>query len=423
MDKDRIVIIGAGLQGLTTANALLDRGEEVLLLERSSGVGEGASFANAGMLTPSQANPWNSFSDIIRIISGIGRKGSPMSLKLNQLPSLFSWGLRFLANSTKSRYLSSTNNVCKLAQHSLELTKSIREQHNLNYDHSSVGTMKIFREEGNFDKANKESLRLSEIGLPFKSLNIKEVLSTEPLLSDISEKIVGGILYPKDEIGDAYKFCKEMEELVRNKGGRIHLNTEIKKLLFNKNKVNSVITDRVEIKAARVILTTGPWAGELLKNTKLRPPIRPVKGYSLTLDSSSLKDKPRMPIGDESIHTVITPLGYSLRIAGTAEFAGFSEEIHQKRIDYLNSTLESIYPSIYSELPVDEGSLWYGFRPTSSDGMPLIGGTKIDGLYLNVGHGHLGWTLAMGSADLLADIVLKKEPELDKTPFLPSRFF
>ena len=144
MDKDRIVIIGAGLQGLTTANALLDRGEEVLLLERSSGVGEGASFANAGMLTPSQANPWNSFSDIIRIISGIGRKGSPMLLKLNQIPSLFSWGLRFLANSTKSRYLSSTNNVCKLAQHSLELTKSIREQHNLNYDHSSVGTMKIF---------------------------------------------------------------------------------------------------------------------------------------------------------------------------------------------------------------------------------------------------------------------------------------
>ena len=138
MKQNPIIIIGGGLQGLATANALIDRGEEVLLLERSSGVATQTSFANAGMLTPSQAAPWNSTADIVKILSGIGKKDSPMLLKLNQLPSLFFWGLRFLLNSSKSKYRSNTENLCKLAQHSLELTKQIREKYGFNYDHSSA---------------------------------------------------------------------------------------------------------------------------------------------------------------------------------------------------------------------------------------------------------------------------------------------
>ena len=189
----------------------------------------------------------------------------------------------------------------------------------------------------------------------------------------------------------------------------------------HKGKVNSIVTDRVEIKASRVILASGSWSNKLLSNTRLNLPVRPVKGYSLTLDISTLSDKPKMAIVDEGIHTAVTPLGYLLRVAGTAEFAGFSEEIHQKRIDYLNRTLENIYPSICSNLDLEEGSLWYGFRPMSIDGMPYIGLTKIEGLFLNTGHGHLGWTLAMGSADLLADIMTGKDPKISAKPYLTSR--
>ena len=196
-----------------------------------------------------------------------------------------------------------------------------------------------------------------------------------------------------------------------------------KKILFNKRKVNSVVTDRVEINTSRVVLTSGSWTNNLLKNTRLNLPVKPVKGYSLTLDTSILNDAPKMPIIDEEIHTAFTPLGYSLRVAGTAEFAGFNEDIHQKRIDYLYKTLESIYPSIAANLDLDKGALWYGFRPMSPDGMPYIGPTKISGLFVNTGHGHSGWTLAMGSADLLADIILNKETKIGSEPFLVSRSF
>tara|TARA_B100000029_G_scaffold474274_1_gene516426 strand:- start:128 stop:1399 length:1272 start_codon:yes stop_codon:yes gene_type:complete len=421
MKDNPIIIIGGGLQGLATANALIDRGEEILLLERSSGVATQTSFANAGMLTPSQAAPWNSMADIISILSGIGKKDSPMLLKLNQVPSLFFWGLKFLVNSSKSKYQSNTENICKLAQHSLELTKQIRRKYGLNYDHSSVGTMKIFRDESSFKRATKEIERLSNLGLTFKVLTNEEVVEREPLLSEVSNKIPGGIIFPDDETGDAYKFCKELEKVVREKGGRIHVNTEVKKILFNKRKVNSVITDRVEIKASRVVLTAGSWTNNLLKNTTLNLPVKPVKGYSLTLDTSSLNNTPKMPIIDEGIHTAFTPLGYSLRVAGTAEFAGFSEDIHQKRINYLYKTLESVYPSISSNLDLDKGSLWYGFRPMSPDGMPYIGPTKISGLFVNAGHGHSGWTLAMGSGDVLADLLLQKQPNIEAKPFLASR--
>ena len=421
MKQNPIIIVGGGLQGLATANALIDRGEKVLVLEKSSGVATQTSFANAGMLTPSQAAPWNSMADIVNILSGIGKKDSPMLLKLNQVPSLFFWGLRFLLNSSKSKYRSNTENICKLAQHSLELTKQIREKYGFNYDHSSVGTMKIFRDESSFNKASKGVERLSDLGLTFKVLTNQEVVEQEPFLNDVSDKIFGGIIFPDDETGDAYKFCKELETVIREKGGRIHVNTEVKKIHFNKRKVNSVVTDRVEIKASKVVLTSGSWTNNLLKNTRLNLPIKPVKGYSLTLDTSILSDVPIMPIIDEGIHTAFTPLGYSLRVAGTAEFAGFNEDIHQKRIDYLYKTLESIYPSISANLDLDKGTLWYGFRPMSPDGMPYIGPTKISGLFVNTGHGHSGWTLAMGSGDVLADLMLKKKPNIEVKPFLASR--
>ena len=423
MKENPIIIIGGGLQGLATANALLDRGEQVLLLERNSEVAKETSFANAGMLAPSHAHPWNSMSDIWNIISGIGKKDSPMLLKVTELPSLFFWGLRFLRNSSKAKYLSNTDNLCKLAQHSLDLTKKLREDYDLKYDHSSLGTLKIFRDESKFEKASKEAERLSDQGLTFKSLGREETVNLEPLLGDISNQISGGIIFPNDEAGDAYKFCKELEKIIREKGGRIHVNTEVKRIHFNKKKVNSVVTDRVEIKASRVVLSSGSWTNNLLKNTKFKLSVKPVKGYSLTLDTSMLNDVPRMPLIDESIHTAITPLGYSLRVAGTAEFVGFNEEIHQKRIDYLYRTLENVYPSICANLDLDQGSLWYGFRPMSSDGVPYIGATKIEGLFVNTGHGHLGWTLAMGSADLLAGVMLNKETKIGSEPFLVSRSF
>tara|TARA_B100001167_G_scaffold172260_1_gene123897 strand:+ start:311 stop:1582 length:1272 start_codon:yes stop_codon:yes gene_type:complete len=421
MDEKQIIVIGGGLQGLATANALLDKGEKVLVLEREAGTGMETSFANAGMLTPSQAQPWNSVSEILKIISGIGKTSSPMLLKMNAIPSLFFWGLRFIRNSSKSRFNSNTDNICKLAKYSLQLTKEFRNENDLDYDHSEKGTMKIFRSESSLNKAIEEAERLKKFGIKYKVLSSKGVAEAEPGLADISDQILGGIFFPEDETGDAYKFCNELENLIREKGGRIHVNTEIKKILINKKSVNSIVTDRVELQANRVVVAAGSWSYLLLKKAGLNIPVRPVKGYSLTLDTAGLKNAPGLAIIDEDVHTALTPLGNRIRIAGTAEFAGFNDDIHEKRIDYLNDMLESVYPSLFSELNHEEGTLWYGFRPMSPDGMPYLGSTRIKGLYLNTGHGHLGWTLAMGSAAILSDLITKRDTKIDSSPYLASR--
>ena len=421
MKKDQIVIIGGGLQGLATAYVLLSRGEDVLILERESDVASSASFANAGMLTPSQSMPWNSPSDILQILSGFGKKDSPMSINTRALPSLFFWGLKFLWNSTPKKFDSITKNLFELGVYSKNLTKDFREKLNLSYDESDSGTIKIYRNQNNIEKAISLQERIFEGQKNLELLNTQQLIEKEPQLKEIENQLVGGMYFPDDEIGDAHKFCKNLEDLVRNNGGRILTNTKINKILVNKGKVNCIITDRAILQTDRVVICAGSWSGDLLKNLRLNLPVRPVKGYSLTYDTAGLNNKPNYAIVDESIHTAITPFENRIRVAGTAEFVGFEDQIHPKRIKYLNNMLESVYPNLFKQIDLNEGKIWHGFRPMSADGLPFIGKTKIEGLFVNCGQGHLGWTLAMGSANLLADEVQNCKSEIDINPYLAKR--
>lgn len=422
MEKDQIIIIGGGLQGLATANALLDRGEKVLVLEKNSETATAASFANAGMLTPSQSTPWNSPADILNILSGIGRKDSPMSLSLKAMPSYFLWGLKFIANSTSSKFEKISKDIFALANYSKDLTVRIRTSEKFSYDESTNGTMKLFRDPKRLQNAIILSDRIYGKSNEIEVLNQKEVIELEPALNKVRKGIVGGIHYKEDEIGDAYKFCKALEDLVRSKGGRILVNTDIKRILLNKRKVNSVVTDRAVLEAKRVVVCAGCLSTTLVKQLGIKIPVKPVKGYSLTYNTAGIKNAPELSIIDESIHIAITPFFNRIRVAGTAEFVGLNDTIHPKRIDYLNSKLNEVYPNLYSKIKDDEEyELWFGFRPMSADGLPFIGESKIKGLYINTGHGHLGWTLAMGSAELLADQLVGRETQINNKPYQANR--
>ena len=422
MDKDQIIIIGGGLIGLATANALLDRGEKVLVLERNAETATAASFANAGMLTPSQSTPWNSPSDIANILSGVGRKDSPMSVSFGTIPSYFFWGLRFMLNSTPSKFERISKDIFSLAKYSKDLTVKIRNLEEFTYDESTDGTIKLFRDSERFEKSIALSNRIYAESNVIDVLNQKEVIELEPALNKVRKGLIGGIHYKEDEIGDAYKFCKALEGIIRNKGGRILVNSNIKKILLNRGKVNSVVTDRAVLQAKRVVICAGSWSPVLLKETGIRIPVKPVKGYSLTYNTAGIRNTPKLSVIDESIHIAITPYINRIRVAGTAEFVGFNDEVHPKRVDYLNSKLNEVYPHIFSKVKDDEeAEMWFGFRPMSADGLPFVGESKVKGLYLNTGHGHLGWTLAMGSADLLADQIVGAETQIDSEPYQANR--
>ena len=421
MSDNQIVIIGGGLQGLATAFTLLQRGEEVLILERDNDIATSASFANAGMLTPSQSSPWNSPEDIIQILAGIGKKDSPMTMSPFAIPTLISWGLKFLINSTPKRFNQITSNLYTLGSYSRDLTKDVREKFNFSYEHSERGTLKIYRKPENFDKAVKKLSLIFPDKRGVSILGEAELIELEPQLKDIKTELSGGIHFSNDEIGDAYKFCKQLEDIIRSNGGRILTNTKINKILVDKNKINCVVTDRAILQTKRVVVCAGSWSRELLKKVRLNLPVTPVKGYSLTYDTHGLNNMPKISLVDESIHTAVTPFENRIRIAGTAEFVQFDDSIHPKREKYLNNMLKSIYPNLFSQIDRTEGKIWHGFRPMSADGLPFIGKTKIEGLYVNCGQGHLGWTLAMGSAALLADQIQGRDSEIDLNPYLASR--
>ena len=330
MDKDQIIIIGGGLIGLATANALLDRGEKVLVLERNTETASAASFANAGMLTPSQSTPWNSPSDIANIFSGIGKKGSPMSVSFGTIPSYFFWGLRFMFNSTSSKFERISRDIFSLAKYSKDLTEKIRNLEEFTYDESTDGTLKLFRDSERLQKSISLSNRIYGESNAIEVLNQKEVIDLEPALNKVRKGLVGGIHYKDDEIGDAYKFCKALEVIIRSKGGRILVNSNIKKILLNKRRVNSVVTDRAVLQAKRVVICAGSWSPILLKEVGIKIPVKPVKGYSLTYNTAGIINTPKLSVIDESIHIAITPYINRIRVAGTAEFAGFNDEVHPK---------------------------------------------------------------------------------------------
>tara|TARA_B110000014_G_C20110004_1_gene584529 strand:+ start:460 stop:1725 length:1266 start_codon:yes stop_codon:yes gene_type:complete len=417
MIKKQTIIIGGGLQGLATANALLDRGEDVLVLERRNGTALETSFANAGMITPSQSSPWNSPKDIFKMISSIGKEDSAMLVRMKAVPGLLGWAVRFILNSSSKRFTAATIDNFNLCSYSRDLTASFRETEEINYDESTLGTAKIFRNQKSFEESLISLDKFKELGINYQALDSNSLTSLEPQLKQLSSQIIGALLFEEDETGDAYLFCKELERIVRNKGGRIHTSTEIIGLQSHKMKITGVKTSRVDIQTNKVVIAAGSWSRHLVESLGLNLHIRPVKGYSITLDLDGSNASPKLAIVDEDLHTAITPFKNRIRVAGTAEFAGFDEEIRDSRILNLIGTLKNVYPDFSSNLNYDEGHIWSGFRPMSSDGKPYIGKTKIEGLFINTGQGHLGWTMAMGSASLLADIMTNQKTAIDSMPF------
>ena len=421
MPKAPIVVVGAGLQGLCTAHSLASRGETVVILERREGPALETSFANAGMLTPSQSDPWNSPGVGRHLLRSLGRDDSAMLLHLRALPSLSGWGVRFLRNASPARHRRATRDAFTLARYSLDATIALRETLGLEYDVSTKGTLKLFRERKAFETSLGIARNLGDPGFHFEALDADGVVATEPLLRPVRETVVGGLHFPDDECGDAHLFCQALTSQLEIQGVQLQTGVDVKDLSIQSGRlVGLQLADGV-MPAERVVVAAGCWSTPLLRRVGLRLPVRPAKGYSLTLDARSLSQRPALAVLDDHLHIAVVPLGTRIRIAGTAEFAGMEQSVRAPRIQNLVDLFQHIYPELASRVDVRAGSPWAGLRPMSADGLPLIGETRIPGLYLNTGHGQLGWTQAVGSGELLADLLTGKSPVVDPSPYLASR--
>ena len=421
MSRKDVIVVGGGVIGVASAYEFARRGCRTTLIEARAGVGLETSHANGGLLMPSMADPWNSPGVRRHIVSSLVSRHAPMRLRLGALPFLGSWGLRFLRHSRPSAYMAATRGSFVLARYSLERTRELRKCLSLDYDASTQGTLKLFRDE----RAMSDRLAIVEplvkLGLRFEPLDGDGVVAAEPALAQVRAAIAGGMRFPDDESGDAFKFCKALKEQFERAGGEVVAARPVLGVLQERNRVTGVRTAAGDLRAEIVVVAAGNRTGALVRELRIPVAVRPVKGYTLTFDVSGLEGCPAIPVVDDALHAAVTPLGARLRLAGTAELAGNDLKIRRERIDNLVNFLGQLYPRLRARLNPSSGYAWTGLRPVSADGLPLIGPTRIPGLFLNTGHGHLGWTLANGSAGLLADLALGAPAAIDPAPYSPKR--
>lgn len=416
----RIAVIGAGLIGVTTAYFLRQAGHEVIVLDRRDGPGLETSFANGGMLTPSQAAPWNTPGIAVKVLKWIGREQSPILLKPGKLPSITGWGLSFLRHSTPRAFRANQRKNAALADYSLRVLEQLRRSQDISFDGTRKGTLKIYRHAREFDDACSMIGTFSNEYSRYEVADTDEILRLEPALSDVIDTVAGGIYFPDDQAGDAYKFCDELARLSAEAGVDFRYGTRVDRLATSADRICPLETSKGRMKADIYILAAGSYSPILAKSAGISLPVNPVKGYSITLAVN--QTTPALPVIDESRHIAVTPLGDRIRVAGIAELAGYDASVDDKRINMMYRFFRELYPGLGYGLNLAGAGKWAGLRPYSSDGVPILGRCRLENLYLNTGHGHLGWSMAAGSANLLSDFISKGKAELDLTPYQLNRF-
>ena len=418
----KALIIGSGLIGTTSAYFLARRGWEVTVLDRQEGPGRETSFANGSLLTPSMPEPWNAPGSWRVLLASIGRSDSPLKLRVKALPHLGRWGIGFLRNSSPEQYERNSIRNLKLALHSLRVLRSLRQETGIEYGCQTHGSLRLIRDPAALERALAwgERLRAAAGELAFRRLTVDEIVAMEPALAPIGSQLAGGIHYPADEIGNAYRFCAGLADQARQIGVEFRFRTPVTGIEVRQGNVTAVVSGQTHFTADRYVVAAGSYSPLLLKELGLAVPVRPVKGYSLTFERPRLDPPFRWPICDDDLHAVVVPLEGVIRVAGTAEFTGYDLSLPEGRIQNLVNLVRQVLPTGGFER--GQAKPWCGLRPMSVDGVPIIGPTPIGNLWVNTGHGHLGWTMAAGSGQLLSDLLTGGPPGVDPDAYALTRF-
>jgi D-amino-acid dehydrogenase len=414
------LVIGGGLLGVTSAWYLAERGFLVTVLERREATALETSFANGGLITPSQSDPWNGPGTALNLLKWLGRDDSPLLLRPKALPGMWRWGIKFLSNSRMKHWWPATEANLRLGLYSAAALRELRKGLKLEYEHLGSGTLKLFRDEEALEDSEILARSLVPSGLNHRLLDPEQAVQLEPLLSPLRDELAGAIHYPDDESGDAHLFTRALEKHARQAGVRFRFGTEVTGFKAQSGRVTAVQTGAEELQADTYILAAASLTPALAAPLGLKLAMYPVKGYSLTLPASGLELS--VPLVDFEQKIVVTPLGKRLRVAGTAEFNGFDARANPGRSAAILKHTLRLLPQLAGRVKPEEVLHWNGFRPMTADGPPILGASPYPNLFLNTGHGPLGFTLAAGSSRAVADLVAGNEPELPLDAYSVARF-
>ena len=415
----KVVVLGAGVVGVATAWFLARGGATVVVVDRQPGAGLETSFANGGQISANHTTPWATPATPWKAFKWLGRADAPLLFHLRLDPALASWLLRFLANCTSARMRTNTERALRLAVYSRQQLAAVRDATSIEYDQLTRGILHIFRNPKDYAEALPLVELMNDLGCRRQVIDADACVALEPALADARRHLVGGILSPDDESGDAHTFTAGLAEACAAEGVTFRYGTPIQQLVRAGQAVTAVETAAGTIAADAFVVACGSYSPLLLQPLGIRLPVYPAKGYSVTIPVAAQGTAPVVSLIDDEFKMVYSRLGERLRIAGTAEFAGYDTTVWPKRAVFLREKAMELFPRCGDPAAAE---FWAGLRPSTPDGVPVIGATSLAGLFLNTGHGTLGWTMACGAGRVVADVILGRPPEITLDGLGSERF-
>jgi D-amino-acid dehydrogenase len=409
-NPQRVVIIGAGVIGSTTAYYLALAGCEVVVIDHQPGPALETSFANAGQISPGYASPWASPDVPKKIPAWLLMEHAPLILQPKLDAAMIGWLLGMLRNCTAARYAQNKARMGRLAEYSRQQLIALREETGIEYDGRARGTLQLFRKQSQLDAVGKDTEVVRKDGVPFEVLDRQECIAVEPGLAFSTDAIAGGLRLPNDETCDCFKFTTELAARAEALGVGFEYGAKVSGLVREGARIAGVATDRGIIQGDSYVVAAGAFSPALVGPLGIRLPVYPVKGYSVTLPIVHAERAPQSTLLDESYKIAITRLGDRIRVGGMAEISGYKLGIKPSRQRTLDYSLKSLFPDVGD---LAAGQYWAGLRPMTPDGTPVIGPTPIANLFLNTGHGTLGWTMACGSGRIVADAIAGRAADID----------
>jgi len=404
----RVIVLGSGVIGVASAYYLAQQGAEVTVLDRQSGPAEETSFGNAGQISPGYSTPWAAPGIPFKAVKWMFQHHAPLAINLDGSMWQLQWMAQMLKNCNPQSYAVNKERMMRVAEYSRDCLRELRKDTGINYENRAKGTLQLFRKDAQMEAVQRDISVLQECGVSYELLNGNELGRVEPALANAQDKLVGGLHLPNDETGDCYLFTNALAQIAKELGVNFQFNQNVEKLIVEGDEIKGVQVNGKVLTADRYVLAFGSYSRDFLKPLDLQLPVYPVKGYSLTIPIIDPAFAPQSTVLDETYKIAITRFDQRIRVGGMAELSGFNLGLNEDR----RATLQMVTQDLFPGGDMAQASFWTGLRPMTPDSTPIIGATRFKNLFLNTGHGTLGWTMACGSGKLISDIVLNHKTDI-----------
>ena len=404
----RVVVLGSGVVGVTSAYYLARAGHEVTVIDREAGPALETSFANAGQISPGYASPWAAPGVPLKAVKWMFQKHAPLAIRLDGTQFQLQWMWQMLQNCTSSRYAVNKGRMVRLAEYSRDCLQALRAETGIQYEGRTGGTLQVFRTQQQFDGAAKDIAVLQDANVPYELLSPAELAQAEPALAAVSHKLTGGLRLPGDETGDCQMFTTRLAALAEELGVKFRYNTPIDALAVAGGRIAGVQCGAELVRADSFVVALGSYSTKFLSGL-VKIPVYPLKGYSITAPIVNEAAAPVSTVLDETYKIAITRFDDRIRVGGMAEIVGFDKSLREASRETLELCVNDLFPGGGD---TSKATFWTGLRPMTPDGTPIVGRTPLPNLFLNTGHGTLGWTMSCGSGQLLADVMSGKQPAI-----------